>query len=46
MTLYFENSNGERRIIATPKTEEDAMKENDYGQRYCNRYDKRTNLFE
>lgn len=27
MTLYFENSNGERRIIAAPKTEEDAMKE-------------------
>ena len=27
MKLYFENSRGERRIIAEPKTEEEAMKE-------------------
>ena len=27
MKLYFENSRGERRIIAEPKTEEDAIKE-------------------
>ena len=27
MKLYFENSYGERRIIAEPKTEEDAIKE-------------------
>ena len=27
MKLYFENSYGERRIIAEPKTEQDAMKE-------------------
>ena len=27
MKLYFENSRGERRIIAEPETEEDAMKE-------------------
>ena len=26
MKLYFENSYGERRIIAEPKTEEEAMK--------------------
>ena len=25
MKLYFENSNGQRRIIAEPKTEEDAF---------------------
>ena len=27
MKLYFENSYGERRIIAEPATEQDAMKE-------------------
>lgn len=27
MKLYFENSYGERRIIAEPETEQDAMKE-------------------
>lgn len=27
MKLYFENSYGNRRIIAEPKTEQDAMKE-------------------
>lgn len=27
MTLYFENSRGQRRIIAEPETEEEAMKE-------------------
>lgn len=27
MKLYFENSYGERRIIAEPKTEEEAMRE-------------------
>ena len=27
MTLYFENSRGERRVIATPSTEEEANKE-------------------
>ncbi len=27
MKLYFKNSRGERRIIAEPKTEEEAMKE-------------------
>lgn len=27
MKLYFENSYGERRIIAEPQTEEEAMKE-------------------
>ena len=27
MKLYFENSYGERRIIAEPKTEEEAIKE-------------------
>lgn len=27
MKLYFENSKGEKRIIAEPKTEEEAMKE-------------------
>lgn len=27
MKLYFKNSYGERRIIAEPKTEEEAMKE-------------------
>lgn len=27
MKLYFENSYGERRIIAEPKTEQEAMKE-------------------
>lgn len=26
MKLYFKNSNGERKIIAKPKTEEDAVK--------------------
>lgn len=29
MKLYFENSRGERRIIAEPKTEEEADKEID-----------------
>ena len=27
MKLYFENSNGESRVIAEPQTEEEAMKE-------------------
>ena len=27
MTLYFENSKGERRVIAKPKTKEAAMRE-------------------
>ena len=27
MKLYFKNSRGERRIVAEPKTEEEAMKE-------------------
>ena len=27
MKLYFENSRGERRIIAEPQTEEESMKE-------------------
>lgn len=27
MKLYFENSYGEKRVIAEPKTEEEAMKE-------------------
>lgn len=27
MKLYFENSRGERRVIAEPQTEEEAMKE-------------------
>lgn len=27
MKLYFENSNGRRRVIAEPKTEEEAYKE-------------------
>ena len=29
MELYFENSRGERRVIATPSTEEEAMREID-----------------
>lgn len=27
MKLYFENSNGERRVVAEPQTEQEAMKE-------------------
>ena len=27
MKLYFENSSGEERLIASPKTEDEAMKE-------------------
>ena len=33
MKLYFENSRGERRIIAEPKNEEEAMKEIN---KFCN----------
>ena len=33
MKLYFENSRGERRVIAEPETEEEAMKEI---HKFCN----------
>lgn len=33
MKLYFENSRGERRVVAEPETEEEAMKEI---HKFCN----------